>query len=162
MAPLKLPASVVSQIDVMRLSRELAALNDFFVNAKARTPGKPMPLPPVSRSLDLIARENGVNLLDGKSRGQMADQLEYIYKEAPSFHISFAVEASPKALEKILMWLRQNIHPQVLLQVGLQPAIAAGCMLRTTNKIFDMSLRARLSEQTEYLSQLISGAADGR
>jgi F0F1-type ATP synthase delta subunit len=68
----------------------------------------------------------------------------------------------PKALEKILLWLRQNVHPQVLLQVGLQPAIAAGCVLRTTNKIFDMSLKAHLSQQTDYLKQLISGAADGR
>lgn len=161
MAPLKLPANVVSQIDVMRLGRELSALDDFFVNAKARAAGTAMPMPRLSRALDSLAKENGVNLLDEKSRQLLVKHLEVIYQKAPNFHISFAVEASPKALEKILTWMRQNIHPQLLLQVGLQPTVAAGCVLRTTNKIFDMSLRSRLSGQTEYLAELIKGAVDG-
>ena len=162
MAPLKLPPSVVGQADVMRLSRELSALDDFFVTAKAQAAGSTSPLPRSTRSLDALAKENGANLLDEKSRHTLAAQLDSVYKEAPNFHISFAVEASPKALEKILGWMRQNIHPQLLLQVGLQPTIAAGCMLRTTNKIFDMSLRSTLNAQTEYLQQLIKGAVDGR
>ena len=73
-------------------------------------------------------------------------------------HISFAAEPSVKALETILVWLRDNIHPKVLLQVGLQPAVAAGCVLRTPNKVFDMSLRAYLDRQGDYLVQLIRGA----
>jgi F0F1-type ATP synthase delta subunit len=162
MAPLKLPLNVVSQVDVMRLSRELAALEDFFVSAKARTPGTSMALPNLSHALDTLAKDNDVNLLDEKKRQALARHLEVIYDKAPNFHISFAVEASPKALERILEWMRRNIHPQTLLQVGLQPTIAAGCVLRTTNKIFDMSLRSRMSGQIDYLTQLIKGAADGR
>jgi len=162
MAPLKLPPNIIGQVDVMRLSRELSSLDDFFVSAKAREPGSPMVLPKLSKPLDALAKENNANLLDEKSRHNLATQLDAVYKEAPNFHISFAVEASPKVLEKILVWMRGNIHPQLLLQVGLQPTIAAGCMLRTTNKIFDMSLRARLSGQAEYLAELIKGAVDGR
>jgi F0F1-type ATP synthase delta subunit len=74
-------------------------------------------------------------------------------------HISFAAEPSTQALEKILVWFRANIHPQALLQVGLQPTIAAGCVLRTPNKVFDMSLRNHLIEQQKYLMQLIDVAA---
>jgi hypothetical protein len=162
MAPLKLPPNVIGQVDIMRLSRELDALEDFFVNAKARETGTPMALPRLSRSLDSLANENGVNLLDEKKRQALARHLQIVYDKAPNFHISFAVEASPKALERILEWMRQNVHPQMLLQVGLQPTIAAGCVLRTTNKIFDMSLRSRMAGQTEYLTELIKGAADGR
>lgn len=162
MAPLKLPPNIVGQVDIVRLSRELAALDDFFVSAKARAGGSPMTLPKLSKSLDGLSKENKVNLLDEKSRQDLGDQLDRVYKEAPNFHISFAVEASPKVLERILVWFRANIHPQLLLQVGLQPTIAAGCMLRTTNKIFDMSLRSRMTTQTNYLTELIKGAADGR
>lgn len=161
MEPLKLPPTVVGPVDVIRLSRELASLSDFFVGAKAREAGTPVQMPQTSRSLEQLAKENNISLLDEKARDQLLGQLEEIGKNAPSFHISFAVEASPKTLERILLWLRQNVHPQLLLQVGLQPAIAAGCVLRTTNKIIDMSLRSKLSGETENLSKLISGAVDG-
>jgi len=162
MAPLKLTPDVVSQADVTRLNRELDSLDDFFVSAKARPAGSSIAPPKLSHALEALAEENGLNLLDEKARQILADQLAAVYKEAPNFHISFAVEASPKSLERILTWMRQSIHPQLLLQVGLQPTIAAGCVLRTTNKIFDMSLRARLNSQTEYLAQLIKESVDGR
>jgi F0F1-type ATP synthase delta subunit len=159
---LKLPAIVISQSDISRLLRELNGLDDFFVGANARVAGTKMQLPKISRQMDQLARDNHINLLDDKVRQNLSAALKVIEDKAPKMHISFAVEASPKALEKILVWLRQNVDPQVLLQVGLQPSIAAGCMLRTTNKIFDMSLRSNLKKQTPYLTQLIQGAVDGR
>jgi F0F1-type ATP synthase delta subunit len=161
MAPLKLPDALIGRPDLTRLSRELNSLNDFFAGAKTRQTGTSMQLPKISRLLDGLARENQVNLLKEDERAKLIIGLNEIYEKAPSMHISFAVEPSPKALEKILVWLRQNIHPQVLLQVGLQPAIAAGCILRSTNKVFDMSLRANLKKQSGYLTQLVRGAVDG-
>lgn len=163
MVPLKLPTGVVGLADVARLNRELSTLNDFFAGAKARPPGASSAQPPkISRLLDTLAHDNKVNLLNENERKDLQKNLDEIYEHAPSMHISFAVEPSPKALEKILIWIRQNVHPQALLQVGLQPAIAAGCMLRTTNKVFDMSLRSNLQKQSGYLSQLVKGAADGK
>jgi len=160
MEPLKLTPAVVSQTDVNRLIRELTGLNDFFVGARTRAAGSAMQLPKLSRLMDQLSRENGVNLLEDEARRKLMAQLELVYKSAPSFHISFAVEPSPKSLERIVLWMRQNIHPQTLLSVGLQPAIAAGCVLRTTNKVFDMSLRNHLKTQTKYLAQLIKGVPE--
>ncbi len=162
MEPLKLTPAVVSQTDINRLLRELTGLNDFFVGAKTRAAGSAMQLPKLSRLMDQLSRENSINLLEDADRKQLMRQLETVYKSAPSFHISFAVEPSPKSMERITQWMRQNIHPQTLLSVGLQPAIAAGCVLRTTNKVFDMSLRNHLNNQTKYLAQLIQGVPDGR
>lgn len=161
MGPLKLPASVISQTDIARLMRELNGLDDFFVGAKARQHGTGMNLPKISRQIDLTARENKLNLLAEADRQRLMDGLKSVYERAPNLHISFAIEPSPKAFEKIIIWLRRNIHPQALVSVGLQPAIAAGCVLRTTNKVFDMSLRAGLNKETDYLKQLIQGAVDG-
>jgi len=161
MEPLKLPDSLISSADVTRLTRELNGLNDFFAGAKTRAAGTAMQLPKISRLLDELARGNKINLLKDDEREALRQNLDRVYKNAPNLHISFAVEPAPKALEKILVWLRQNVHPQALLQVGLQPAIAAGCMLRTTNKVFDMSLRANLQKQSGYLIQLVKGAVDG-
>lgn len=159
---LKLPLSVVSQIDIARLLRELNSLEDFFVSTKNRPSGTSIQPPKLSRLLDQLARDNGYNLLEEAHRQKLQAVLNQLLGRAPLLHISFAAEASPKVVEGVLGWLRSNIHPQALLQVGLQPTIAAGCVLRTPNKLFDMSLRTNLKNQEPYLVQLIAGAARGQ
>lgn len=156
----KLPLGVVSQTDIRRLIHELNALNDFFIGAKARQ-GEMAP-PRLSRLLDALSRDNGINLAEESARQSLVSQLQKLTKEAPVIHVSFATEPPAKIVESILAWLRQNIHPHVLLQVGLQPSIAAGCILRTQNKVFDMSLRRHLDKEKDYLLELIKGAVHGR
>jgi F0F1-type ATP synthase delta subunit len=159
---LKLSNSVISPSDVARLERELISLDDFFVAAKARQTGTAMQLPRLTRALDQLAKDNNINLLEADERHRLAKALKMAYDQAPTLHISFATEASPKALEKLVVWIRANIHPQALIQVGLQPSIAAGCFLRTANKTFDMSLRATMKKSESQLLKLIAGAIDGR
>jgi F0F1-type ATP synthase delta subunit len=139
--------------------RELTALSDFFISSQARTPGTNVQPPRLSRSLDQLAQTNKINLLEDTQRRQLYKELNEVLGRAPLIHMSFASEASPKALDKVVAWLRSNIHPQTLLQVGLQPTIAAGCIVRTTNRVFDLSLRTHLREQEPYLTQLIATAA---
>lgn len=155
---LKIPSTVISQVDVARLMRELNGLDDFFVGAEARSPGTPMKPPRLSRLLDTLAKDNQFNLLEEPHRKRLGSQLNEVIGKAPLLHMSFASEPSPKALEKILGWLRQNIHPYTLLQVGLQPTIAAGCVLRTPNKVIDMSLRNNIKKHEGYLVKLIEGS----
>jgi F0F1-type ATP synthase delta subunit len=155
---IKLPLNIISKADVARLSRELKSLSDFFIAAKSRPAGSDLKLPALSRSLDEVAKENNYNLLEEEHRKKLYGQLNQIISNAPLIHISFAAEPSPGALEKLLVWFRANIHSYALLQVGLQPAIAAGCVVRTTNKVFDMSLREYLHSQQKFLAQLIDTA----
>jgi F0F1-type ATP synthase delta subunit len=155
----KLPLNMVSQVDVARMLREINALNDFFIQSKIREAGSPMQLPKTSRLLEQIATDNQLNMLEENDRAKLASSLDQILGKAPTIHISFASEPTPKVVEKILVWFRANIHPQALLQVGLQPNIAAGCVVRTHNKVFDMSLKDYLGQQQKYLIQLIDAAA---
>jgi len=159
---LKLTTMVISPSDVARLRRELIALDDFFVNAQARQTGTTMQLPRLTRLLNQLAKDNGLNLIDGVDRKKLELALEQIYEAAPTLHVSFASEPSPKAMEKMIVWVRANIHPQALVQVGLQPSVAVGCFLRTPNKTFDMSLRASLKKSQPMLTKLIAGALNGR
>jgi F0F1-type ATP synthase delta subunit len=153
----KLPLTVVSQSDLRRIRRELNSLNDFFVSANNRQAGTAINPPALTRSLNELANENRCNLLKVEERNALMQNIDKLLAEAPLLHVSFAVEPSVKALEKVLAWLRQNVHQHALLQVGLQPAIAAGCVLRTPNKIFDMSLHNHLEKQRDFLTQLIRG-----
>jgi hypothetical protein len=159
---LALPVNLVGSADLAGILRELNSLEDFFVASKARQPGTPMQPPRITRTLDSLARSNQYNLLEDSQRKEMANQLIQIRDRAPKVHISFASDPPPKALEKILMWFRTSVHPQLLLQVGLQPNIAAGCVIRTPNKFFDLSLRQYLENQENYLIELTKGAVNGR
>lgn len=156
----KLPLSIISKTDLTRIQRELAKLDDFFVASSARRPGESLQAPRVSHLLDTLAKDGKVNLLEAAQRKSFRTEIDNLIAKAPSLHLSFASEPSPKALEQILQWFRQNIHPQALLQIGIQPSIAAGCVLRTPNQIFDMSLRTNLEKEEPYLAKLIDGATN--
>jgi F0F1-type ATP synthase delta subunit len=161
MEPLKLPKSLVNNGDVMKIMRELNALNDFFISAQNRQPGTSLQMPKTTKTLEQLAIDNKVNLFDETMRTQLYGEMQKLSKQAPKFHISFATEPSPKALEPILLWLRENIHPQILLSVGYQPSIVAGCVLRTSNKIFDMSMSQHLKKQAPLLTRLLAGSING-
>lgn len=153
--PFVLPAQLSGKTDINRLLRELETLEETLIG----TESKKIPPPKVTSLLNQTALLNGYKLLEQTHRQHITDQLMKIRDHAPTVHISFATEPSPKVTETLLTWLRVNVHRYTLLQVGLQPTIAAGCVLRTPNKIFDMSLGASLRKQTPYLLELLKGAA---
>ena len=72
-------------------------------------------------------------------------------------HISFSADPSPLFTQKLITWLRAELHPLVLIQIGIQPNMGAGCVVRTTNKYFDFSLRSRFKEKGAVLTQLLQG-----
>jgi hypothetical protein len=73
--------------------------------------------------------------------------------------MSFATDPSSAFTAKIVTWLRASIAPNVLLEVGLQPTIAAGCIVRTTNKIFDLSLRQHFADAESVLLEALEHEA---
>lgn len=162
MEQLEVPIGLVNKGDVLRMQRELNALNDYFVGAAHRQGGTSMMLPKTTRLLHQMAEINKVNLLDPADRQALGEALDELLKVAPSLHMSFATEPTPQAVEPILKWLRANISPVVLLEVGVAPAIAAGCIVRGPNKLFDMSLRVYMQQQAHFLNELIAGAVHGR
>ena len=161
-ATLTLPLLVTSPADVSRLKREVAALSDYLHQQALRTPGTTQAqLPKVSRMLDELAAANGLNLLDAAARDRLAAFLQDTTAQAPVIHMSFAVDPSSAFLQKIVQWFRQTIHPAVLIRVGLQPSIAAGCTVQTTNQYFDLSLRRYLQDHRQLLvDSLVAAAAD--
>jgi len=151
-AGLQVPALITSPSDVSRLHREVIALNEYLKQAALRSPGQAaVKLPKTSRLLDELVIDNKLNLLDATTREHLIGFLADLAEHAPIIHISFATDPSSAFLQKIVLWLRQNINASILVQVGLQPTIAIGCVLKTTNKFFDLSLRRQLTEHSAEL-----------
>lgn len=146
-----LPLNVVGRKDINRLLRELRAIDEFMKASALRQSGRQPKLPKTSRLLDELLEQNAMNGLVDGDRQELERFLEKLARAAPVIHISFSVDPSPAFTRKILSWFRQEVHPATLLDIGLQPSLGAGCSVRTTNKYFDLSLRARLSGKRDIL-----------
>jgi hypothetical protein len=133
------------------LTREFEALDDFFRQAEIRQAGASAKMPKTSRLLDEFAAANGLDLKQKEAREGFYKALGDIKKRAPVIHISFAADPSANFTAKIVDWLRKNIQPQLLITIGLEPSLAAGCIVRTTNKQFDFSLREHLKDKCGLL-----------
>ncbi len=157
---LKLPATIVGPADLARAKRDLDTYNEHQHQAELRekSTGKAETVH-AGRVISELAALNDYELNDIKQRTQLLTDLEQALKLAPTVTMSFAVDPSAAFMAKIVDWLRSSINPQTLIRVGLQPNIAAGCVLRTSSKIYDFSLRHKLDEQRPLLIQQIHDSA---
>jgi len=154
--PFQLPADIIGSVELNRLIRELEELNDFMYQTQIRQPGTSMKLPRCSRVLEKVAADNKYSLLDSDHRTKLLNSLQVIEAHAPVVHISFAVDPSTNFMKKIAVWVRENIDRYGLVEIGLQPTISVGCVVRTDNKIFDMSLRNKFREHRDDLIKKIA------
>ena len=154
---LQLPISVVSKVDVGRLYREVETIDSFLKQAAIREPGTAVKMPKTSRLFDETLEVNKLNVLHSDERARLYDFLKEVKSDAPILHMSFSADPSPLFTQKLITWLRSEIHPVVLLQIGIQPNMGAGCVVRTTNKYFDFSLRSRFKDSSKTLVSLLQG-----
>jgi F0F1-type ATP synthase delta subunit len=153
-----LPPLITGPGDVSRALLELDQLEDFLRSAALRKNEQATKLPKMSRTLERLAEINDANLLADTDRQRLQAFLASLQQHAPVLHISFASEPSAAFTAKIVEWLRANISKYVLVQIGLQPSIAAGCVVRTTNKSFDFSLRKNLANNRGLLLEALKPA----
>ena len=140
---LRLPLSITSTQDLHRLSREVEAVDNYVRQAKIR--GENLTTPPrLTNTLESLIRDNQLDIVSDQTRSDVYKALKELLVSAPVVHMSFAVEPPSAMVQKIVAWFRTNVHPAVMLQIGIQPTIAAGCVMRTPNKFFDFSLRQHL------------------
>lgn len=146
-----LPLTIITSVDLGRVNRELANVEDFSLQSSVRNAGKQPQLPRTSKGLEDLASMHNCNLLVEVDRQALRRIVDELRQGAPVLHFSFATDPSPSFLTKLVTWLRNEIDPNTLLSIGLQPGIAAGCIVRTHNKYFDFSLRKHLERQSKLL-----------
>lgn len=155
-----LPPSIVSKPDVSRLVREVEYLDNELTAAAARakigaTAANNLH---VSDMMTDFLEHNKISLTESRIRSELIKQLRLLKDHLPVVHMTFAVEADAQSLGKLASWLRETVHPQTCISVGLQPGLIAGVHLRTSNHMHDLSVRTafqnsrgRLIEQLEAL-----------
>lgn len=152
---LKLPTILASKQDITHVHRELRVFLDLVMQSIMRH-DNPIHYPAISSTLRALAVENQIDLRDETSCKQLLVQLEDLKHNAPAVHISFPVDPPAEVTQKIVTWLRKEVDPRIVIQVGLQPTIAAGIVLRTPNKQFDFSLRQHLYRNRDKLKEALA------
>jgi hypothetical protein len=147
-----LPSGVIGPAELGVLRRNLETFNDEVHQAglRAKSGVHKEVAKPVQAIIELAAL-NKADLRNPEDRQALIEGIIAAQDSAPTVTMSFATEPSNAFMVKIVQWLRNNIHPQLLVRIGLQPSIAAGCTLRTTSRIYDMSLRNKFNEQRPML-----------
>lgn len=146
-----LPVLASSPADIGRLIHELEQIDEALLQLRLRAGGSEVKMFRTSRLMDQIVQLNGLNLLQEADRIVLQSFLAVIKVKAPVMHMSFSFDPSPAFTEKLMAWLRQEIHPNLLLSTGLQPTIGAGCVVRTNNRYFDFSLRQEFTRKRGLL-----------
>lgn len=146
-ADFTLPPSVVSRLDVSRLVREVEQVDNAMTTEAVRSKigAETQPAPVVSETLNEFLTQNDLTLTNSHGRSELVKQLRLLKDKVPIIHMTFAVPADRESLGELAAWLRQSVHPQAVIAVGLQPALIAGVYLRTPNHVHDFSMRAALS-----------------
>ncbi len=159
---LHLPLQVTSPVDVGRLLRELESIDSLLSQAALRKEVTTK-LPKTTGLMDQTIMLNKIDLSDSSQRKVLADYLKAVKSKAPVLHMSFSADPSTAFIEKLLTWLRKELDVNVLVTVGLQPTIGAGCIVRSTNKYFDFSLRQDFASKRGLLldkMEMILGASN--
>jgi F0F1-type ATP synthase delta subunit len=158
---MQLPAILVGRSDALHLRREFEALQEYLHQAALRKEDPAnIKLPKTSRLLDEFVALNKLDLMHRADHERALTILSDLTDHAPQLHISFSAEPSSAFLAKLTLWLRQNIDPTVLVNVGIQPSIAAGCVVRTKNRQFDMSLAKSFKKHRDLLAEELRPTKD--
>lgn len=155
---LQLPVGIVSRSDVRHVRRDLESLEDTLREMRLRTQAPVAKLPRATHALEEFAATNRLNLLLPDDRERAAAFLDHALSSAPVLHMSFAAEPSRAFTTELILWLRKHIATDVLLTIGLEPTIAAGCIMRTPTHQYDLSLRAQFGSQSALLAQTLHAA----
>lgn len=155
---LTLPSQIAGPTEIGRLIREVDDIGEALLQLGLREGGTKTKMPQTSRLMDQLIEVNELNLLHDADRKFLRERLELIRQQAPILHMSFSSDPPAAFVEKLVSWLRQEIDPEALLTVGLQPNLGAGSILRTTNRYFDLSLRKNFENKRQLLTEIIHKA----
>lgn len=161
---LVLPSSIATKRDVARLLHELEQIDSALTAAEVKTKVGVTIQGTVGMSDQMTSflAENHLTLDDHRVRSQLIVRLGHLKDTMPVVHITFASEADNDSLGQLVSWVRQSVHPQAIIAVGLQPDLIGGIYIRTPNRIHDLSTRAQLKDARHLIVEELEAIRAGR
>ena len=160
---LVLPSSLATRSDLQRVIAEIERIDNSLNSAQIHEQiGHPVDDSlTTSKQLADFLQINDIDIKNGEDRSRLLHDARHLKITAPVIHVTFATSADNDELTKIIDWVRQSVHPMAVLAVGLQPSLIGGVYIRTTNKVFDFSIRSQLADGRHIIKlelEALSGA----
>lgn len=147
-----LPPSTVTTADLSRLIRELERVDSDLSAARIRAQDNgQVAVPALSSQLQDFLVQNKLQISTSQQFSELIRLLRLLKDKAPVIHLTFAVSADTESLQRMVAWVRNEVHPQALVSVGLQPSLVAGVYVRTPNHVHDFSLKGMLKKHHDVL-----------
>lgn len=154
---IKLPTSVITRLDIARAVTELEQVGAGLTTAsiQSQVGVETQWQPSTSEQLGALLELNPFDLHDVRQREEFTHSLRQLKEAAPVVHMTFSGPADGESLRELIQWLRESVHPQAVIQVGLQPELVGGVYVRTKNHVHDLSLRARLADHRHLITEQV-------
>jgi len=145
---LTLPPSVVTKLDVSHLVSELEQIDNQQTadTVREKVGGQAQAGALLSEQLTDFLQQNQLTIGDGLERSELIKRVRTLKENVPIIHLTFAVAADRESLRQLVEWVRSSLHPQAVIDVGMQPALIAGVSVRTPNRVHDLSMRSVLKK----------------
>lgn len=150
MAQLKLPSSIATKSDLVAVLRNVDEVLDSYIENRVRNlEGVDFKSrPDVASNLAELVSENNLEVsLD--TLKSLKQWLAHLNEHAPVVRFTLASDPTPEFVGGLVNWLRQNSGQFVIIRYGVQPTIAAGCLMYTPARRYDFSLRQHLLTANE-------------
>ena len=159
-----IPSNVVTRLDVSRLVSEMERVDNDMTAAAvhAELNAQDIQRPAMSQQLQAFLEQNQMIIDDGRARTEIIKQLHALKEKVPVIHMTFAVAADGESLQTLTQWVRDQVHRQAVIDVGLQPALVGGVYVRTPNHVHDWSLRAKLHGGHDLLVKELEAAGGAK
>lgn len=160
----RLPPSVVTKRDVSRLVTEAERIDGELTTAtvRAHVSEGVATGPTFSDQFSDFLAQNSFEFDETNARTRLVQQLRKLKDHAPVVHLTVAVPADTESLQMLTQWFRTSVHPHVVITVGLQPSLVAGVYVRTTNRVFDYSLKHALQGKRNLLVDQLEALRGGK
>lgn len=150
---LMLPSMIVTRQDLAHLVQELEAIDSTLTSKEVQVRVGMAAGAPVTATHELayFLTQNHLTITSGKQCSELVKVMRKLKTAAPTVYLTFAVPAEREHIEQLTEWVRTSLHPQALVEVRLQPALIAGVHVRTPNHVYDLSMRAALTNSRQAL-----------
>lgn len=147
----KLPDNLYSVDQVLAVAEELHQYGRQLAQKGPKTGDQELSAEATGMLATLPAGERD----EGSKIEELREGLEQVAASAAVITLVLAAPPSAQLKQELTKWLRTNVRPQLLVNFHVDPEIAGGIVIRSTNRIFDNSFRSALMANQAQFTQVL-------
>lgn len=147
----KLPNSLYSADQVLAVAEELHQYGRTL-KPSARSRKESELSPEAAAMLETLPKADRDQVAEIEA---LREALEQLASTAPAVTLVVAAPPSQALKQELTGWLRTNVRPKLLVNFHVDPEIAGGVVIRSTNHIYDCSFRTGLMSHQQDFTKVL-------